>query len=246
MNFKNILNKSLSVFSGIAGVVSIAGYFSQYDDGLLKKNYLKIQKENESLRERVNDLKFDELKNELIKNKVETLRSSLEISQSNISNEMEQIKKLDNVNKEILQPHLNNINNEGENINSTVDEIINIFNDVSNKFINNNNLIDNLKLFYNKWSDFIASLNLEQVGLVAHITTSIFIIVCLFNILSVLMSDFLIKYFKLELKFPKLSKFLELRRKFQNYYLIINFLLIIITLLTLIYIDFKVLMLYLS
>ena len=59
------------------------------------------------------------------------------------------------------------------------------------------------------------------------------------------MSDFLIKYFELETKFPKLSIFLQLRRKFQTYYLILNFLLIFITLITLIYIDFRVLLLIL-
>jgi hypothetical protein len=232
-------------FTFISSGLSILSLIIIMDDKKLKDNYLKLQERKELLEKQVNELKIDELKNEIIKTKVETLRSSLEISQTNISNEMEQIKNLDNFNKEVLQPHLKNINNEGENINSTVNEIINIFNDVSNKFISNYNLIDNVKLFYNKWSDFIASLNLEQVGLVTHITTSIFIIVCLFNILSVLFSDFLIKYFELEERFPKLSKILELRRKFQNYYLIINFSLIILTLLTLIYIDFKVLMLYL-
>jgi hypothetical protein len=188
---------------------------------------------------------MDELKNELAKSKVETLRSSLEKFNNKISDEVEQINKLEANNKELLEPQLLNINKEGDNINSTINDLIEIFNDSSNKFFGDSNLIEKFKLFINKWNDFISSLNLEQVGLVAHITTSIFIIVCLFNILSVLMSDFLIKYFELETKFPKLSIFLQLRRKFKTYYLILNFLLIFITLITLIYIDFRVLLLIL-
>lgn len=43
----------------------------------------------------------------------------------------------------------------------------------------------------------------------------------------------LIKYFNLEEKFPKLAKIIQLRRKFQHYYLFMNTL-IIIVLLTLI------------
>ncbi|SRR5882762_2028791 len=245
MSLKNFLSKSLSIFTSVASAASIAGYYSQYTDELLKKNFVKIQKENEILRDQINEFKMDELKNELAKSKVETLRSSLEICNNKISNEVEQINKLEANNKELLEPHLKNINKEGDNINSTINEIIEIFNDLSNKFFGDSNLIEKFKLFINKWNDFISSLNLEQVGLVAHITTSIFIIVCLLNILSVLMSDFLIKYFELEKKFPKLSIFLQLRRKFQTFYLILNFFLIFITLITLIYIDFRVLLLIL-
>jgi len=245
MTLKNFLSKSLSLFTSVASAAIIAGYYSQYTDETLKKNYVKIQKENEILRNQINELKMDELKNELAKSKVETLKSSLEICNNKISNEVEQINKLEANNYELLEPHLKNINKEDDNINSTINEIIEIFNAISNKFFGDSNLIEKFKLFINKWNDFISSLNLEQVGLVAHITTSIFIIVCLFNILSVLMSDFLIKYFELEIKFPKLSIFLQLRRKFQTYYLILNFLLIFITLITLIYIDFRVLLLIL-
>jgi len=245
MTLKNFLSKSFSLFTSVVSAATIAGYYSQYNDESLKKNFVKIQKENEILRNQINDLKLDELKNELAKSKVETLRSSLEICNNKISNEVEQINKLEANNNELLEPHLKNINKEDDNINSTINEIIEIFNDRSNKFFGDSNLIEKFKLFINKWNDFISSLNLEQVGLVAHITTSIFIIVCLLNILSVLMSDFLIKYFELEIKFPKLSIFLQLRRKFKTYYLILNFLLIFITLITLIYIDFRVLLLIL-
>lgn len=109
---------------------------------VIKEKFLKIQKENEILRDQINELKIDELKNELAKSKVETLRSSLEISKNKIYNELEQINKLEANNKELLEPHLKNINKEGDNINSTINEIIEIFNDLSNKFFGDSNLIE--------------------------------------------------------------------------------------------------------
>ena len=115
------------------------------------KNFLKLQKDNEVLREQINEVKIDELKHELTKSKVENLRSSLEISKNKISNELEEINKLDiNYNKDVIESHLENLHKEGENINSVVNEIINILSDKTNKFINDFNIFENIKLFYNK------------------------------------------------------------------------------------------------
>jgi hypothetical protein len=150
-NLKNLLSKSLAIFSSVAGAASIAGYINQVKDEKLYKNFLKIQKDNEILREQISDIKIDELKHELTKSKVETLRSSLELSQNKISNELEEINKLDNnLNKDVIESHLDNLNKEGENINSAVNEIINILNDKTNKFISEFNIFENIKLFYNK------------------------------------------------------------------------------------------------
>jgi hypothetical protein len=77
MSLKNFLSKSLSIFTYVASAAYIVGFYSQYTDELLKKNFVKIQTENEILRDQINELKMDELKNELAKSKVETLRSSL-------------------------------------------------------------------------------------------------------------------------------------------------------------------------
>ncbi len=49
-----------------------------------------------------------------------------------------------------------------------------------------------------------------------------------FNILSAVLGNEIIKYFKLEESFPKLAAFLRLRLKFQKYYLTLSFSLIFI------------------
>ena len=53
-----------------------------------------------------------------------------------------------------------------------------------------------------------------------HIIASLLILIATFNILSVLFSNEIIKFFKLETNYPKLAKFFQLRRVFQKYYLI--------------------------
>ena len=64
-----------------------------------------------------------------------------------------------------------------------------------------------------------------------------FIIFTLFSIISIFYGEKLITYFDLENRFIKLSKFIQIRRKFQQYYLLLNISLIIIVLLLIIYVN---------
>jgi hypothetical protein len=59
---------------------------------------------------------------------------------------------------------------------------------------------------------------------------------------TVYYADKLIIYFNLEVKYPKLAKWIQLRRKFQDYYLALNFIIIIIILLVVIYTNIFVLL----
>lgn len=78
---------------------------------------------------------------------------------------------------------------------------------------------------------------------VGHISASVFVLLCLFSIVSVHYGDLLIKYFKLEDKFPRLAKYIRLRRLFQEYYFIFNVLLIVLILLYIIYMNCSMLLL---
>jgi hypothetical protein len=49
----------------------------------------------------------------------------------------------------------------------------------------------------------------------------------LISIVFIFYGDYLINKFQLEIKFPKLAKIIQLRRKFQKYYLILSILLIL-------------------
>lgn len=87
----------------------------------------------------------------------------------------------------------------------------------------------------------LSNLSTEQLGALSHLLAAIFILFCVFSIIIVIYGEFLLNYFKLEEKYPKLGRIIKLRRIFQQYYLFINFIFIIITLLAIIFINYTIL-----
>jgi hypothetical protein len=71
-------------------------------------------------------------------------------------------------------------------------------------------------------NDFFLSLNFLDLLLYTHLLIGIFVLLCLISVITIVYSDQFIKYLKLETKYPKLAKIIQLRRKFQNYYLFLN------------------------
>lgn len=67
--------------------------------------------------------------------------------------------------------------------------------------------------------DFLNSLTLLEESALLHILIFIFLLLCVVNIISIFFGNEIIRYFDLEVKFPKLSFFFKLRSKFQRYYL---------------------------
>jgi hypothetical protein len=80
----------------------------------------------------------------------------------------------------------------------------------------------NLESFYK----YLNTLNLLELSALYHIIVLVVIAILSFNILSAVLGNEIIKYFKLEESFPKLAAFLRLRLKFQKYYLTLSFSLI--------------------
>ena len=112
----------------------------------------------------------------------------------------------------------------------------------------NFNLIDGTKDFLNnirdlftKYINFLDTLSLHQLGSLANLLAAIFVLTCLFSVVYIIYSDLLLKYLKIEEKYPKIQKIIKLRRKFQHFYLLINFLLIILTLIAVIIVNYTAL-----
>jgi len=102
-----------------------------------------------------------------------------------------------------------------------------------------NNLIDyNFTQLIETYKEFLSTLSLEQLCFIINITSSLFILSCVFSIFSAYLGNQLIERFKLENKFPKLSKFIKLRVKFQEYYILTNLLIITLSLFFIIYINY--------
>lgn len=88
---------------------------------------------------------------------------------------------------------------------------------------------------------FYGQLSLDQIAAISHLFIAIFILLCLTSVIAVIYGDFLLNYLKLEEKYPRLGRFIAIRRKFQHFYLFVNLFLIIAILLYVIYVDLSVL-----
>lgn len=97
-----------------------------------------------------------------------------------------------------------------------------------------NNQLENFRVLFSQ-------LNFEQLWAISHIFSSVFILLCLMSIISVIYSDYLLNYLKIEDKYPKLGRIIKLRKMYQQYYLILNLLFIIITLMATIFINYAIL-----
>jgi Rad3-related DNA helicase len=171
----------------------------------------------------VNNIQARRIKEELEK----------ELAEERIKNSELQDKLDTLANKKIEQ--LESIN---ENNKSLIENIQNIVNSKSGSSGSNsligNNIIDSI-------SQFFSTLNFEQTLAIFHISGAIFILISLYVIMIIYFGDFLIKYFNLEEKYPKIANFIKFRRKFQNYYILINILMIVLVLFIIIYVNFLLL-----
>lgn len=102
----------------------------------------------------------------------------------------------------------------------TVSDTIEKFSSDKDKFIPD----FNLQSLY----DFLDSLTLLEESAFIHICMFIFILLCLCNIILIFFGNEIIKFFKLEEKYPKLGLFLNIRSKFSRYNLMWNIFLIIL------------------
>ena len=93
-------------------------------------------------------------------------------------------------------------------------EILDNLNKSGNNFISNFN-IQNLY-------DFLDSLTLLEESAFIHILIFIILLCSLINIISIFFGNEIIKYLELERKYPRFAKFIQLRAKFQRYYLLWN------------------------
>nr|YP_009493228.1 hypothetical protein [Ganoderma calidophilum]AWJ64023.1 hypothetical protein [Ganoderma calidophilum] len=87
----------------------------------------------------------------------------------------------------------------------------------TNKFLSN----------FSELYKYLDSISLLQESSLFHILLFIILSITVFNILSVLFANEIIKFFKLEEKYPSFELFFKLRMKFQRYYLMWNVLILL-------------------
>jgi hypothetical protein len=211
---KNLTIKNLiRTIAGTATLITAQHYGSELL--VYKRNLIKTQIENERYTS--------------IKEQLEALKTKSDVIINNQENET-QARNLLHICKEGFEKlkndlssnnvDINSVNKQADVLNKQMQEVIDLFNSSKKNF----NLNIDLSWFY----DYLNSLTLLEESALLHIFIFIFILLTLFNLISILFVNEIIKYFKLEDKHPYLNKVLTLRLKFQKYYLILNFIILIL------------------
>jgi hypothetical protein len=160
------------------------------------------------------------------------LEKSLELQENNV-NKIESLNnKITNLieNKLFDEESINTVNNTMKDINS---ELLELFNKIDDCV--KNNLID-LDVF-NQMQSYINNLNVFQTLALSHLFAIILIFLLLIDLMSIYFSDYLLEKFNIKNKYPRICKILEIRRKFQKFYLIKDLIIIIIILVALLYLN---------
>lgn len=90
------------------------------------------------------------------------------------------------------------------------------------------------------YQKFMDSLSDEELLSMCHISFLAGLLIICYNIVMIFYGDYIIKYFSLENKFPKIASFIELRRKFQLYYMTINIIIMVLIILILLILNILV------
>lgn len=242
--FNKILEESTKAITTVATAATLVSYYDSIQGKKLMSDYANIVKENTQIRKELAEITQDKINvaTDGIKEvKLAALESQLSENMANFKNCQSKLESFntDNLGAATdLKTCIINANNAAKAVNNTLIELHNVVFDKTNKLVSNG--LAPIKDLMEKWNLFISQLTLEQLGAVAHILSSILILFCLSTIIMIIYSDYLIKYLNLELKYPRLARYIKIRRTFQQYYLFINFMLIIVTLFAVIFVNLTI------
>ena len=85
--------------------------------------------------------------------------------------------------------------------------------------VNKNNILD-LEWLTKSLNEFYSQLGLGETLAAVNLSGCLVVIVSMISIIIVLYSDTLIEKYKIVERYPRLTNIIEIRRKFQKYYLI--------------------------
>lgn len=190
-----------------------------------EKNH-KLYDEIQNLSNKINENEMDTIleNNKITDNKINEIKQSIDEVINASSNITPKLENLDN--------KLKVFNNDLNNIIAKVEEYLN----------SKDNYLD-LDLFKEIYF-YIFNLSIIQNIAFMNISALIFILLSLISILSIFFGDYLINKFSINVKYPKLYKFIELRRKFQNFYIITDSLIIILMIIILLIVNLYLLINY--
>ena len=117
--------------------------------------------------------------------------------------------------------------------NKKANEIADLFNNTTKNFAEENPILN----YISDFKEYLSNLSAYDLCLIINILSSIFILTCIISIFMAISGNYLIDKFKIDQRYPKLSKFIQLRVKLQRYYVYINSIFIIFVVLSLIFVN---------
>jgi hypothetical protein len=248
---KKILNKSSKVLTYIGGGLTVVTFVQGLQQQQTNKTTIELLK---TQYERANSI----ITNYENKNITDNVKTKLEVLGINVGDHADRVLKENDKIKEMLnklndpnltetektsllqwidyhQAEINRIAKSCNSVLETHEEMFKLLDSIST-----NKLLDDFNIILTKYQNYLSSLPLEKVGALGHILLCIGMLLSVGTIIFVFYGDFLINYFKLEEKYPKLAVIIRLRRKFQMFYLSINICFMILSLLLIIYVNYVV------
>jgi len=97
-------------------------------------------------------------------------------------------------------------------------------------------IFDNISNLFNSYTEYLGTLNTIELGALTNLIFTFLIFSSLISLIVIFFSDYIIKRLNLT-NYPRIKKFLDLRRKFQVYYFIFNALMIFVGVLALLFVN---------
>jgi hypothetical protein len=225
MKLLDLLKKYVvpSVLTGI----SLDSYRRQIGGHTQELSKLELDK-NGIIQQIQNELWSDKVVNSEFKTKLEassirlteveenlkTIRSKLDIVNSKLSNNNLDIGET----TEFLATNQTYLNSELNKLEETKNSSIKELQDIINK----SDISSYISDFLDNFRKFVDLLNLEQLVALINIFGYCMILFTLFSITTVLIGDYLIDKFKLEIRYPKLAKLIRIKQTLNKHSLFFN------------------------
>jgi len=194
-----------------------------------------IRKSTEINNKLTDKLEQTMMENVEIQAKLGRVKESLESIENNAKILNNLSKNKDN-NDTLINESSNTLKESATKANELIDKIFEIINNSDSNSSNNyiQNIFDNI-------NKILSTFDTIQLGAIGHISACISILLCIWHIFTLYYGEQLIIYFDLEKKWPKLAKFIQLRRKFLYFNIKINILIICIIVLYVLFVNVYIL-----
>ena len=170
-----------------------------------------------------------------VEENIQTLKNNLDVVNSKLSNNNLDIGET----KEFLVTNQTYLNSELNKLEATKNSSVKGLQDI----INNSDISSYISDFLDNFRKFVDLLNLEQLVALFNIIGYVTILFTLFSITTLLIGDYLIDNFKLEIRFPKLAKLIRIKQILNKHSLFFNIIMFYVIVITFIIMNIYMLLL---